>query len=69
MLDPYSLSVKRWRKALYLWAVERRNILAAERLIYTTEREAGLAAGQFSFLPKGSSSLLGPMHQLKIMHR
>src|SRR4029077_21023233 len=37
MLDPYSLSVKRVRKTLYFWAIERRNILAADRLIYTTE--------------------------------
>src|SRR5262245_8316803 len=34
MLDPYSLAVKRWRKAIYLWAVERKNILGAKRLIY-----------------------------------
>src|SRR5262245_38258143 len=26
MLDPYSLSVGRWRKALYLWGIERQNI-------------------------------------------
>src|SRR5262252_9600786 len=39
MLDPYSLSVKRRRKALYLWAIERRNILGARRLIYTTPEE------------------------------
>src|SRR5262249_36006605 len=28
MLDPYSLTVKRWRKALYRWAIERRNLSA-----------------------------------------
>src|SRR5215510_2317029 len=33
MLDPYSLSVKRWRKTLYLWAIEHKNILAAQRMI------------------------------------
>jgi glycosyltransferase involved in cell wall biosynthesis len=44
MLDPHSLTVKRWRKAIYLWAIERMNILAAQRLIYTTEEEMRLAA-------------------------
>src|SRR5262249_28449750 len=44
MLDPYSLSVRYWRKALYFSAIERKNILAARRLIYTTEEEARLAA-------------------------
>src|SRR5262245_16765130 len=36
MLDPWSLSMKSWRKALYLWAIERRNIMAARRIVYTT---------------------------------
>jgi glycosyltransferase involved in cell wall biosynthesis len=59
MLDPYSLKVKRWRKALYLWAVERTNILAAQRLIYTTEEEARLAATRDLPLPKGVVIPLG----------
>jgi glycosyltransferase involved in cell wall biosynthesis len=59
MLDPYSLSVKRWRKALYLWAIERKNISAAQRIIYTTEEEARLAATKFSSLPKGVVVPLG----------
>jgi glycosyltransferase involved in cell wall biosynthesis len=59
MLDPYSLSVKRWRKALYLWAVEQRNIAAAERLIYTTAEEARLAATQIASLPKAAIVPLG----------
>jgi glycosyltransferase involved in cell wall biosynthesis len=59
MLDPYSLKVKRWRKALYLWAVERTNILAAQRLIYTTEEEARLAATGALPLPKGVVIPLG----------
>jgi hypothetical protein len=37
--------VKRWRKALYLWAIERKNILGAERLIYATGEEERLASG------------------------
>jgi glycosyltransferase involved in cell wall biosynthesis len=59
MLDPYSLSVKRWRKALYLWAIERRNILAAQRLIYTTAEEARLAAHWLSPLSKSVVIPLG----------
>ena len=59
MLDPYSLSVKRWRKALYLWAIERRNIMAAERLIYTTAEEMRLAAIKSLSLPKGVVIPLG----------
>jgi glycosyltransferase involved in cell wall biosynthesis len=52
MLDPYSLTVKRWRKALYLWAIERKNICSAHRLIYTTPEEARLAATKIPRLPK-----------------
>jgi glycosyltransferase involved in cell wall biosynthesis len=59
MLDPYSLTVKRWRKALYLWAIERRNILAAQRLIYTTEEEMRLAAIKSLSPPKGVVIPLG----------
>jgi glycosyltransferase involved in cell wall biosynthesis len=59
MLDPYSLSVKCWRKALYLWAIERRNISAAYRLIYTTAEEARLAAVELVSLPKGVVIPLG----------
>jgi glycosyltransferase involved in cell wall biosynthesis len=59
MLDPYSLSVKRWRKALYLWAIERKNILGAERLIYTTLEEQRLAGGELLSLPKGVVIPLG----------
>jgi glycosyltransferase involved in cell wall biosynthesis len=59
MLDPYSLKVKRWRKALYLWAIERRNILTAQRLIYATEEEARLAATGLLPLPKAVIIPLG----------
>jgi glycosyltransferase involved in cell wall biosynthesis len=59
MLDPYSLSVKRRRKALYLWAVERKNISSAERLVYTTPEEARLAAAMNLCLPKGTVVPLG----------
>ena len=59
MLDPYSLSVKRWRKKLYLWAVERRNILSAECIIYTTPEEARLAETRFLWLPKSVIVPLG----------
>jgi glycosyltransferase involved in cell wall biosynthesis len=59
MLDPYSLKVKRWRKAFYLWAVERRNILAAQRVIYTTPEEERLVQVGFGSLPKGVVVPLG----------
>ena len=60
MLDPYSLSVKRWRKAIYLWAIERKNILGAQRLIYTTAEERRLAAIGLPFrLPRGVVIPLG----------
>ena len=59
MLDPYSLAVKRWRKAFYLWAIERRNILAAKRIIYTTPEEMRLATVSLPSLPKGVVVPLG----------
>jgi len=59
MLDPYSLTVKRWRKALYLWALERSNILAAQRIIYTTAEEARLAQTECGTLPRGIIIPLG----------
>jgi glycosyltransferase involved in cell wall biosynthesis len=59
MLDPYSLSVKRWRKAAYLWAIERKNIECAQRLIYTTEEEGQLAATVLSGRPQGAVIPLG----------
>ena len=59
MLDPYSLRTKRWRKAVYLWTIERRNISAAKRVIFTTSEEARLAATRFLSLPKGVVIPLG----------
>jgi len=59
MLDPYSLTVRRWRKFLYLLAIERKNILAADRLIYTTAEEARLARNKLVSLPKGVVIPLG----------
>jgi glycosyltransferase involved in cell wall biosynthesis len=59
MLDPHSLTVKRWRKALYLWAIEQKNISSAQRLIYTTPEEARLAATTISCVPKGVVIPLG----------
>src|SRR5262245_3136113 len=59
MLDPYSLTVRRWRKFLYLLAIERKNILAADRIIYTTAEEARLARNKLVSLPKGVVIPLG----------
>jgi len=46
--------MKRWRKSAYLWAIERNNLRAAQRMIYTTPEEAELAARQIAYLPKGA---------------
>ena len=59
MLDPYSLSMKRWRKSAYLWAIESRNLSAAQRMIYTTPEEAELATRQIAYLPKAAVVPLG----------
>ena len=59
MLDPYSLSINRRRKALYLWLVERKNIISAERIVYTTSEEARLASGAKFDLPKAAIVSLG----------
>jgi len=59
MLDPYSLAVRRWRKALYLWAIELRNLSSAQRLIYTTLEEARLATREPSSLPNAVVIPLG----------
>lgn len=44
MLDPYSLSVKSLKKAVYLRLFESRNLARAARVIYTTAEEQRLAA-------------------------
>jgi glycosyltransferase involved in cell wall biosynthesis len=59
MLDPYSLAVKRWRKAFYLWTIERKNISAAQCLIYTTAEEERLATSRASPFPRGVVIPLG----------
>ncbi len=43
MLDPYSLGVRRARKAVYLALLEKRNLRRAARTVYTTEEERELA--------------------------
>jgi glycosyltransferase involved in cell wall biosynthesis len=48
MLDPYSLSVKGLRKQIYFRLVERRNLVDARRVIYTTDEEARLAEARFT---------------------
>jgi len=59
MLDPYSLTIRRWRKAFYLWAMERRNLSNAQRLIYTTPEEVRLATMELSSLPRAVVIPLG----------
>jgi glycosyltransferase involved in cell wall biosynthesis len=59
MLDPHSLSVRRWRKWLYLQLIEMRNIRAAARMIYTTSEEARLAASALRLPPPAAVVSLG----------
>jgi glycosyltransferase involved in cell wall biosynthesis len=59
MLDPHALAVRRWRKTFYFWALERKNLFAAERLIYTTPEEARLATAEFPSLPREAIIPLG----------
>ena len=50
MLDPYSLAQKRWRKQLYLAAVERRNLEGANRLVFTAQQEEDAARRSLPWL-------------------
>src|SRR5262249_54006276 len=59
MLDPYSLGQKRWRKKLYLAAMERRNLEGASRLIFTTFYEQQAARQSLHWLGPGEIILLG----------
>jgi glycosyltransferase involved in cell wall biosynthesis len=59
MLDPYSLSVRRWRKAAYLGLIERSNLAAASRVIYTTAAEGRLATSAIPSLPPSVVISLG----------
>jgi glycosyltransferase involved in cell wall biosynthesis len=59
MLDPYSLRVKRLKKALYLRLVEQRNIKSAARIVYTTDEEAQLASRALRSMPKAAVIPLG----------
>src|SRR5262249_633332 len=46
-------------KALYFGAVERKNIVSAQRMIYTTTEEARLATTGLPYLPEGVVVPLG----------
>jgi glycosyltransferase involved in cell wall biosynthesis len=59
MLDPYSLSIRRLKKSVYMRMFERRNIAAAKRMIYTTPEEERLASLSALRLPKGELVPLG----------
>jgi glycosyltransferase involved in cell wall biosynthesis len=59
MLDPYSLSIRRLKKSIYMWLFERRNIMAAARMIYTTPEEQSRASLSGLRLPKGELVPLG----------
>jgi glycosyltransferase involved in cell wall biosynthesis len=53
MLDPYALKQSRWRKEIYFAAIERRNLQAAFRLIFTSAHEQHCAQQRFPWLPPG----------------
>jgi glycosyltransferase involved in cell wall biosynthesis len=53
MLDPYSLQQKRWRKKIYLAAIERKNLQGASRLIFTTVHEQQAACQSLPWLAAG----------------
>lgn len=59
MLDPYSLSIGRLKKSIYMRMLEHRNIAAARRIIYTTPEEERLANLSGLRLPKGALVPLG----------
>jgi glycosyltransferase involved in cell wall biosynthesis len=59
MLDPYSLSIGRLKKSIYMRTFEQRNIAGAERMIYTTPEEQRLASLSGLRLPKGELVPLG----------
>jgi len=59
MLDPYSLRQKRWRKQIYLAAVERRNLQEACRVIFTTDYEQKAARQSLPWLAPGEVIPLG----------
>lgn len=59
MLDPYSLGIRRWRKRVYMAAVEGDHLRRARRMIYTTSEEQRLADSQVPKLPDGAVVHLG----------
>lgn len=59
MLDPYSLGVQRVKKLLYMLLVEKRNLLAANRIVFTTAEEEVLARKAHPWLPQGVVVPLG----------
>lgn len=58
-LDPYSLRVKRWPKAIYYRLVERKILEAAKGLIFTAEEERALVETDGLKLPKSFVVPLG----------
>jgi glycosyltransferase involved in cell wall biosynthesis len=59
MLDPWSLSAKRWRKRLYMAVIERRVIQGASAILFTTEAERDLAQETGLPLPRPMIAPLG----------
>jgi glycosyltransferase involved in cell wall biosynthesis len=59
MLDPYSLRQKRWRKKIYLAAVERKNLQRSSRLIFTTVHEQSAAQQSLPWLTPSEVIPLG----------
>jgi len=62
MLDPYSLGRRRWRKKLYLAAIERRNLQGASRIVFTAAQEQDAARESMPWLTAGEVIPLAADH-------
>ncbi|HVX84287.1 MAG TPA: glycosyltransferase [Phycisphaerae bacterium] len=58
MLDPWSVSQRRWKKSVYFQLVERRRLAGAAALHFTAQAEAAKAA---AWLPEGPPQLVIPV--------
>lgn len=59
MLDPYSFGQKRLKKRAYLEVFERRALVGASRVLFTTGRERDLAVQTFGEIPNAAVATLG----------
>jgi glycosyltransferase involved in cell wall biosynthesis len=69
MLDPWSLSRRRWQKRVLLGAGVRRLLARAAAIQYTTAEERRLAEAAFAWLPAGTVVPLGIDDELFAVER